>query len=155
LTVFSKFDRDHIEFLSKRRFIILNAANYPRAWGTPAQLEARLLFKLWKSHSGLGQSHSEKAERMLCEIYAKLLGVLVQHWIVLTGLWRMPNRSLVKGCQMIKEQSACLASCIYNFDSLVSVLKDLAERFEYGCKLNTRKTNPNTCQRLEIGEVFS
>ena len=117
--------------------------------------QIELLFKLWKSHSGLGHSRSEKAERMLCEIYAKLLSVLVQHWIVLTGLWRMPNRSLVKGCQMIKEQSACLANCIDDFDSLVQVLKELAKRFEYGCALNKRKKNPNTCQLLGAGEIYS
>jgi len=45
-------------------------------------------------------------------VYGKLLDVLIQHWLVLTGLWQMPQRSLVKGCQMIKEQSARLAACM-------------------------------------------
>jgi hypothetical protein len=121
-------------------------------YGVRWQIE--LMFKLWKTHGRLGYSPSEKPQRILCELYAKLLSVLVQHWIVLTGLWRRPHRSLVKGCQMIKEQSARLAHCIGDFDALVELLKELADRFEQGCSLNARKKKPNTSQRLETGGVF-
>ncbi|MGJ0428983.1 IS4 family transposase [Methylobacter sp.] len=119
-----------------------------------ARWQIELMFKLWKTHGRLGYSHSEKPQRILCELYAKLLSVLVQHWIVLTGLWRRPHRSLVKGCQMIKEQSARLAHCIDDFDVLVELLEELADRFEQGCSLNARKKKPNTSQQLEAGSAF-
>jgi hypothetical protein len=40
---------------------------------------------------------------------------------------------------MIKEQSAWLAHCIDDFDALVELLNELADRFEYGCSFNSKK----------------
>ena len=74
--------------------------------------QIELLFKLWKNHCKLANSRSEHPHRILSEIYIKLLVVLIQHWIILTGLW--VERSLVKGVQMIREQSAHLAHMIMN-----------------------------------------
>jgi hypothetical protein len=110
--------------------------------------QIELLFKLWKSHSQLGHSRSENSYRILCEVYLKLIVVLVQHWLVLTGLWDIPQRSLVKGIQMIREQSVILAKCMTDINKLVTFLKELAKRFEIGCSLNKRKKNPNTIDQL-------
>jgi hypothetical protein len=55
---------------------------------------------------------------------------------------------------MIKEPSARLAHCIDDFDALVELLKELADRFEYGCSLNARRKKPNTSQQLEAGRAF-
>lgn len=113
--------------------------------------QIELLFKLWKSHGKLGHSRSENPHRILCEVYLKLIVVLVQHWIVLTGLWQIPQRSLVKGVQMIREQSSRLANCINDFGLLTSLLEEFAERFKQGCSLNKRKKNPNTADQLING----
>lgn len=121
-------------------------------YGVRWQIE--LLFKLWKTHGRLGHSQSQKPERILCELYVKLLGVLVQHWLCLVGLWQNPHRSLVKGCQLLKEQAAHLAHCLNDLDALTSFLQELTERFRYGCSLNSRKKKPNTSQRIDGTHVF-
>ena len=113
--------------------------------------QIELLFKLWKSHSKLGHSNSSNPWRKLCELYAKLLIVMVQHWIFLTGLWDIPERSLIKGGQMIKEQAARLAACINDINALTQLLCEFAERFQVGCRQNTRKTRPNTWRQLAEG----
>jgi IS4 transposase len=59
--------------------------------------QIELLFKLWKTHARLGRSRSANPNHILCEIYAKLVGVLLQHWLALAGLWQNARRSLVKG----------------------------------------------------------
>ncbi len=122
-------------------------------YGVRWQIE--LLFKLWKSHGKLGSSVSQNPWRILCELYAKLLALIVQHWLVLTGGWHIPDRSLVKAGQMIREQSARLAACFNDFEALVAVLDDLAHRFEIGCRMNSRKKKPNSCQQLVQGYAFS
>ena len=118
--------------------------------------QIELLFKFWKSHGKLGHSNSANPWRRLCELYVKLLIVVVQHWIFLTGLWDIPERSLIKGGQMIKEQAARLAACINNIDDLTQLLQELAQRFQVGCRQNTRKNHPNTWRQLLDGVyVFS
>ena len=82
--------------------------------------------------------------------------MVVQQWIFLTGLWDIPERSLIKGGQMIKEQAARLAACINNIDDLTQLLQELAQRFQVGCRQNTRKNHPNTWRQLLDGVyVFS
>lgn len=129
---------------------LLSAAEAPNLYGARWQIE--LMFKLWKSQSRLAASRSENMWRILCEVYVKLLIVLMQHWILLTGLWEISRRSLTKGVQGIQEQAANLAACIMNRTRLVGCLKSIASILtSSGCVQNKRKKKPNNWQRL--GEV--
>lgn len=127
-----------VEKLSTRECLIL----YRVRW------QVELLFKLWKTHSQLGKSRSKNPYRILTEIFIKLLAVLIQHWILLTGLWEIPQRSLVKATQLIKEQCARFAEAVQDEETLLHFLRDMSERFAHGCRLNKRKKRPNTCDRL-------
>ena len=75
--------------------------------------------------------------------------ILIQHWIILTGLWEIAERSLVKGVQMIREQSAYLAYIIDDYEQLILVLKDISLRFSYGCSLNKRRKKLNTVDLMD------
>jgi hypothetical protein len=50
--------------------------------------QIELLFKLWKSHGKVLVSRSADPIRQQCEGYAKLLGVLVAHWLLLVTGWQ-------------------------------------------------------------------
>ena len=50
-----------------------------------------LLFKLWKSQGRVDESRSTKPWRILCEVYAKLLAMLVQHWVFLVSFLDLPR----------------------------------------------------------------
>ena len=52
-------------------------------YGSRWQIE--LIFKLWKQHMKIDESVSKNPERMLCEMYIKLMAALVQHWIVISS----------------------------------------------------------------------
>src|SRR5207244_2110071 len=47
--------------------------------------QIELLWKLWKQHGKLDTWRSYKPERILTEIYAKLLGLIITHWELLLG----------------------------------------------------------------------
>src|SRR5437762_501805 len=48
--------------------------------------QVELLFKLWKQYGRIDESRSQRPWRILCEVYAKLLGMVVQHWVLLGQL---------------------------------------------------------------------
>jgi Transposase DDE domain len=129
---------------------LLSPEEAPNLYGARWQIE--LMFKLWKSQSRLAVSRSANQWRILCEVYVKLLIVLMQHWILLTGLWEISRRSLTKGVQGIQEQAANLAACIMNRTRLIDCLKGIGSILtSSGCRQNKRKKKPNNWQRL--GEI--
>jgi hypothetical protein len=74
-----------VDLLSWKEVVIL----YRIRW----QIE--LMFKLWKSHNHLAAFRPEwtAVERMVM-FWGKLIGVIVQHGLLLTSIWSDPRRSL-------------------------------------------------------------
>jgi Transposase DDE domain len=110
--------------------------------------QIELLFKLWKSHGRVDESRSTKPWRILCEVYAKLLAMLVQHWVFLVSCWAYPNRSLVKAAQTVQKHSLHLASTFGNLRRLITALSTVQRCVAAGCRMNRRKKHPNTYQLL-------
>jgi hypothetical protein len=71
------------------------------------QLE--LLFKRWKDQGQLDETRGWNPARIEVEWYAKLLGVLVHHWGLLTTGWQWAERRLVKAGQTVRELARGLA----------------------------------------------
>ena len=113
-----------------------------------ARWQIEWLFKLWKSHGGVDTWRSQKPARILCEVYAKLLGLVVQHWLVLVGGWQVANRSLVKAAQVIRKQALHVASTLGTHRRLVAAVGAVGQSLRAGCRLSTRKQHPTTYQLL-------
>jgi hypothetical protein len=64
--------------------------------------QIELLWRVWKERGKIDLWRSEKPMRILCEVYAKLIGCIIQHWVILKGCWQQPNRSMVKASQVVK-----------------------------------------------------
>lgn len=111
--------------------------------------QIELLFKLWKSVGQLGHSRSQNPWRILCEIYAKLLALIIQHWVLLTGFWAFPNRSLTKAAHTIQKHAISLAiACQKSKRRLIEALKIIDRCLAAGCRMNPRRSRPNTYQLL-------
>ena len=90
--------------------------NVPAERLSPAELlvvlrvrwQLELLFKLWKADRRFAQWHSAQPTRQLCELYAKLLGLLVQHWLLLAGCWQRDDRSLARAAPILASQIGVL-----------------------------------------------
>ena len=112
--------------------------------------QIELLFKLWKSHNQVDEWRSQQPWRILCEVYAKLLGVLVQHWLLLVGCWQYPDRSLTKAAQTVRVHVVALASAVRRGRRrrLIEANEDQVRRRAAGCRINPRKQRPHTYQLL-------
>jgi Transposase DDE domain len=113
-----------------------------------ARWQVELLFKLWKSHGQLDASRSGKPWRVLTEVFAKLLAMLVQHWVLLTGCWDHPDRSLVKAAQTIRTHALHLLCALRSTAQVRRALSAIHRCLRAGCRLNPRRRHPNTYQLL-------
>lgn len=110
--------------------------------------QVELLFKLWKSHGKVDQWRSQKPWRILCEVYAKLTAMLVQHWLLLVGCWAYPNRSLVKAAQTVRDSAPMLASAMAGHLDIALPIEQLKGCLAVGCRINPRHKKPNAYQLL-------
>jgi hypothetical protein len=110
--------------------------------------QIELLFKLWKSHGRVDESRSHKPWRVLCEVYAKLLAMVVQHWLFLVSCWAYPDRSLPKAAQTVRKHALHLASTFAEPTHLTRALTTIQRCLQVGCRMNRRKKLPNTYQLL-------
>jgi len=110
--------------------------------------QIELLFKLWKSEGHIDESRSAKPWRILCEVYAKLLGMVVQHWLLLVGCWSHADRSLVKACRAVRAHAWLLAKRLQT-GYLVSVtLENLQVSLAVNSRINKRRNDLSNHQLL-------
>ena len=113
-----------------------------------ARWQIELLFKLWKSHGQVDASRSAQPWRVLCELYATLIALVIQHWTLLLGCWAFPNRSLTKAAQAVRSHALALLLALPSRRRLREALATLRTCIAAGSRLNPRRTHPNTYQLL-------
>jgi hypothetical protein len=113
--------------------------------------QIELLFKLWKSHARLDESRSANPWRQLTEIYAKLLGLLIHHWLWLLSCWSQANRSLLQAAQTVQKFAWTLAAALSHSADLPAILHRIQLTLAAGCRTNTRRQAPATFQTLLTG----
>jgi hypothetical protein len=110
--------------------------------------QIELIFKLWKSHGQIDKSRSQKPWRILCEVYAKLIAMIIQHWTFLLGNWSFPDRSLVKAAKTVRQHALNLAVALSDLPRLEQALTILSRCLTVGCRINKSVKTPRTFQLL-------
>jgi len=113
-----------------------------------ARWQIELLFKRWKQDGRLATSRSHHAVRIQAELFAKLIGQILQHWLVLLCDWRMPDKSLTKAGQVVRDQIRVLAAALDRYDALCRALVQLQRCLRAGTRLDKRRKRPSTSQLL-------
>ncbi len=109
--------------------------------------QIELIFKSFKSISKIHVSQSQKPYRILSEIYAKLIAVLIQHTVMLVAGYRHIQQSFIKTAKHIAGYARLLT---LNFQrsktALLETLKIIKCSFENGGTFQ-RSTGKNTTFR--------
>jgi hypothetical protein len=114
-----------------------------------ARWQIELVFKLWKSHNHLEAFRPEwsPVER-LALFWAKLIGVLIQHWLLLTSTWPDPRCSGWKASQVIGDWIVPISRALKDKEALCGVLTDLSREIQSVAQVKKRKKSPSLWQLL-------
>jgi hypothetical protein len=112
-----------------------------------ARWQVELLFKRWKSLNLVAVLSGSTEVRQMVRVWSRLLMSLVQHWLVLAGVWGDPTKSLSKACQAIRAFAGRLAATLANPSDLERVLADLCRVLAKTCRRNKR-SKPGTYELL-------
>jgi Transposase DDE domain len=134
-----------VELLSWKEVVVL----YRARW----QIE--LLFKLWKSHNRLEQRELYASpQRQMAVLYAKLIGVIVQHWILLTTTWNDGQRSLRKAAAVVQAWIVLFSEVLDDVCRLGDLLRRLEAAIANAARITRRKKHPSLFQLLENPELL-
>jgi hypothetical protein len=110
--------------------------------------QIELLFKLWKSEGQIATWRTEKPWRILCELYAKLMGMMIQHWCFLLGNWSIPDRSWLKASKTVRQHAISLAVALPCLKQLRRSIRVLTDCLASGCRINRSRKTPRHHQLL-------
>jgi hypothetical protein len=110
--------------------------------------QIELLFRLWKTYSQVDESESENPWRILTELYAKLIAVLIQQWILLASIWHIPCKSIVLAASFIQTYAIFVQISLKNQVALCGALTTLVKLLQATPDLLKRHRNPSTNQIL-------
>ncbi len=112
--------------------------------------QIELLWKLWKMQGLVDEWHTENDERILCEVYAKLLGLLLQHWVLLLTCWEDPHRSWITVSEIVRDQTVVLAHGFCGRLSLTQAVRLMCEAIMQaaGRSIAGRSDRPSTSRLL-------
>lgn len=113
--------------------------------------QIELLFKLWKEHGKVDEWRTKNAQRILCEVSAKRIGLLFQHWLLLLSCWQQSHRSLVKAAKAGRRHVVLLSTALAGELTWSVALGRMQSVAQPGARLNSRRDAPNTSQLLLSG----
>jgi hypothetical protein len=110
--------------------------------------QIELVFRLFKSEGKMDDSRSRCPWRVLCELYAKLLGQLVQHWTLLAAGYQMLKHSARRAARWVRKQALRLLAGLSSVAVLAGVVQRLAWVLPRRCRVTRRKAEPSALDRL-------
>ena len=112
--------------------------------------QIELLFKLWKSEGQLNRVAGTLSERILCEIYAKLIGMVLFHFITAPVRWEERELSPTKALQTFRRDIHIFRDALSSPTDLTQVLNRLFQRWRRHAMKDKRRTGLSTCRKIEL-----
>jgi Transposase DDE domain len=103
-----------------------------------ARWQIELLFKRWKSQDLVAVLSGSTAVRQMVRVWSRLIGALVQHWLVIASAWGDPTKSLSKVCEAIRPFLGRIAAGLNQLAELERALTDMCQAIAKTCRRNKR-----------------
>jgi len=121
-----------------------------------ARWQIELLFKLWKSHNQLARHRpGATALEAMAVLWAKLIGVMLQHWLLLLAAWTDDRRSLLKAARALRDWIATLIGVLDDANQLLDTVSKLQTHLAHVAKIQSRKKQPSHFQLLRNPELLN
>ena len=114
-----------------------------------ARWQIELVFKLWKQEALVDEWTSENPWRILCEVYAKLLAIVVQHWLMLLTCEDDPDVSWIEVAQILRGQVVVLVHGFARHLPLGKAIRLVVESVRGGCSIEARRTRLSTSRLIQ------
>ena len=113
-----------------------------------ARWQIELLFKRWKQEGQLARWRSANPHRILVEVYAKLIGLLLHHRLLVSGVWAQPHKSLAKAGRAIRDHFRVIAAAVDHPQALRRALDQLHRCVQAATTTGRRTKRPSTAHDL-------
>ncbi len=110
--------------------------------------QIELVFKVFKSEGRIDETRSRCPCRVLCELSAKLLGMVVQQWALLAAGYRMLRHSARRACRRVRRRARKWLKGVRRVMTLAREVVRLAKVLERRCRVVRRQAEPSTLDRL-------
>jgi Transposase DDE domain len=127
----------------------LTTEQVPLLYALRWQIE--LIFKLWKSQAKLARLGNWRADRVLCQLFARLLGLVLFHWLVAPVRF-LDNLelSLPKAFSIFQGFISRLVDALpQGIDALAVLLSRLGRHWQQFATKNRRRKHPSSYQRFQ------
>lgn len=111
--------------------------------------QIELLFKLWKDVIDIDDWRTEHVWRILCEVYAKFIACIVQHWLMLTAGIHALDKSMTQATSPIQKWAWALAYALNVTHLLVPFIEHIAQILASSCQIDFSSNSMPTHQRIK------
>jgi hypothetical protein len=115
--------------------------------------QIELIFKLWKSYCGRNHILAWRKERVLTELYAKMIGIIIVHFLLAPlripdEIWSDREVSNVRFQQVLARFARSFKQALADLIALAKTLDDFLRHVERFSLKQKRRQQPNAYAQL-------